>query len=181
MQAFYRKHKGLASSLVSDVEITNPVLSRYIHKEPTEIFNYTAIWDTGAQASVITSRVANDLHLVAIGVSTNFGVHGPKQTNKYVVDFILPNHVYVRDVQVTEGLLRGFDVLIGMDIISIGDFAVSNFENNTSFTFRFPSQKDTNYVEEVKEPAHSTKIGRNSPCPCGSGKKYKICDCKEYH
>ncbi|MBU5435332.1 preprotein translocase subunit SecA [Pseudoflavonifractor sp. MSJ-37] len=25
------------------------------------------------------------------------------------------------------------------------------------------------------------QIGRNDPCPCGSGKKWKKCDCKEYH
>ena len=25
------------------------------------------------------------------------------------------------------------------------------------------------------------KIGRNDPCPCGSGKKWKKCDCAEYH
>jgi len=27
----------------------------------------------------------------------------------------------------------------------------------------------------VNEPIRSTKIGRNDPCPCGSGKKYKKC------
>ena len=26
-----------------------------------------------------------------------------------------------------------------------------------------------------------TKIGRNDPCPCGSGLKWKKCTCKEYH
>ena len=25
------------------------------------------------------------------------------------------------------------------------------------------------------EPKKSTKVGRNDPCPCGSGKKYKQC------
>jgi uncharacterized protein YecA (UPF0149 family) len=25
------------------------------------------------------------------------------------------------------------------------------------------------------EPVRSEKIGRNAPCPCGSGKKYKKC------
>jgi uncharacterized protein len=25
------------------------------------------------------------------------------------------------------------------------------------------------------EPVRSTKVGRNEPCPCGSGKKYKKC------
>ncbi|MDI9355278.1 MAG: SEC-C metal-binding domain-containing protein [Cyanobium sp. MAG06] len=24
------------------------------------------------------------------------------------------------------------------------------------------------------------EVGRNDPCPCGSGKKLKKCDCKEY-
>lgn len=29
--------------------------------------------------------------------------------------------------------------------------------------------------EEISEPVRSVKIGRNEPCPCGSGKKYKKC------
>jgi uncharacterized protein YecA (UPF0149 family) len=29
--------------------------------------------------------------------------------------------------------------------------------------------------ERKHRPARSTKVGRNEPCPCGSGKKYKRC------
>ena len=33
-----------------------------------------------------------------------------------------------------------------------------------------------------KEPVRkSTKIGRNAPCPCGSGQKWKKCTCAQYH
>ncbi len=33
-----------------------------------------------------------------------------------------------------------------------------------------------------KQPVKKkVKIGRNDPCPCGSGKKWKKCDCAEYH
>ena len=32
-----------------------------------------------------------------------------------------------------------------------------------------------------KQPVKVTKIGRNDPCPCGSGEKWKKCTCKEYH
>ena len=33
-----------------------------------------------------------------------------------------------------------------------------------------------------KQPVKAAmKIGRNDPCPCGSGKKWKKCDCAEYH
>jgi len=28
---------------------------------------------------------------------------------------------------------------------------------------------------ELPQPVHSEKVGRNEPCPCGSGKKYKKC------
>ena len=32
-----------------------------------------------------------------------------------------------------------------------------------------------------KKPVTTIKIGRNDPCPCGSGQKWKKCTCKEYH
>ena len=39
------------------------------------------------------------------------------------------------------------------------------------------ANKDNNNVKKVKSAKTliSKKIGRNEPCPCGSGKKYKIC------
>ena len=32
-----------------------------------------------------------------------------------------------------------------------------------------------------KQPVKVNKIGRNDPCPCGSGLKWKKCTCREYH
>ena len=69
-----------------------------------------------------------------------------------------------------------------MDIISHGDFAVTNQNNKTTFSFRLPSTEDIDFVEQkpsvsTSPPAKSSpkKVGRNQPCPCGSGKKYKKC------
>ena len=45
---------------------------------------------------------------------------------------------------------QGIDLLIGMDIISMGDFAVSNHAGKLVFTFRVPSIKTTDYVAEAK-------------------------------
>ena len=38
-------------------------------------------------------------------------------------------------------------------------------------------EKRNEITREYRESnmAHSDKIGRNDPCPCGSGKKYKNC------
>ena len=40
------------------------------------------------------------------------------------------------------------DVLIGMDIISRGDFAITHPGGRTKFSFRVPSQADIDFVEE---------------------------------
>ena len=40
----------------------------------------------------------------------------------------------------------GIGVLIGMDIITSGDFSVSNYNGKTVFTFRTPSQERIDYV-----------------------------------
>jgi preprotein translocase subunit SecA len=36
-------------------------------------------------------------------------------------------------------------------------------------------QENKQESESKKQPARSKKVGRNDPCPCGSGKKYKKC------
>jgi len=36
-------------------------------------------------------------------------------------------------------------------------------------------------VKQAPVVRKGVKIGRNDPCPCGSGKKWKKCTCKEYH
>jgi len=38
-----------------------------------------------------------------------------------------------------------------------------------------------NVTPEKKKPVTVTKVGRNEPCPCGSGKKYKKCCGKDLH
>ena len=50
------------------------------------------------------------------------------------------------------------DVLIGMDLISQGDFSVTNKGGSTVFSFRVPSQVHTDYVKE-----HNSRPG------CGFG------------
>ena len=68
------------------------------------------------------------------------------------MDLLLPNNVHVPDVPVVDTEIgdQGIDVLIGMDIISMGDFAVSNHDGKLVFTFRIPSIKTTDYVVEAK-------------------------------
>jgi predicted aspartyl protease len=150
--------------------------------------DYTGIWDTGATASVITQKVVDECGLKQISIDEAYGADGKYLTEVFLVCVQLPNGVGFSSLRVTKGkLVGGFDMLIGMDIIGSGDFAVTNYQGQTCLTFRSPSVERIDFTGKVPQPlATSTttppmpisaipKVGRNDPCPCGSGKKYKKC------
>ncbi|MGB0717681.1 MAG: SEC-C metal-binding domain-containing protein, partial [Phycisphaerae bacterium] len=102
-------------------------------------------------------------------------------SNTYLLDVFLPNGISVPGLTVNEVDLGEVGLLIGMDIITLGDFSITQANGTTKFSFRIPSVKDVDFVEEHNankkpQPAIAKREpGRNAPCPCGSGKKYKQC------
>jgi len=115
-----------------------------------QMSKFMALWDTGATGSVISQKVVDDCGLVATGMAQVHGPDGPYKTETYLVNIYLPNSVMINSVRATKGTLRGFDVLVGMDIINHGDFAVTNKDGNTKFSFRVPSITDIDFVVEHK-------------------------------
>ena len=141
---------------------------------------FQAVWDTGATATVITEKVVSECGLKESGKTELHGVHGSEATPTYLVDVFLPNKVRVVEVTVAKAPLTGdSDILVGMDIIGTGDFAVSSYKGKTSFSFRIPSMEQIDFLPPKNRlwstPQIGRKVGRNDPCPCGSGKKYKKC------
>lgn len=110
---------------------------------------YVAIWDTGATNSVVTRKVVEECGLIPTGVVEVNLAGGSDERNTYFVAIGLPNGVMFPQVKVTDAeTLVGGDVLIGMDIIGQGDFAVSHGDGKTTFTFRYPSLEVINFVEQ---------------------------------
>lgn len=176
-RAFTVAHDGLARILKTEVHIAPPLIGI---PEPVKLDDcgarkYIAIWDTGATGSVITQKVANECGLKPIGMTRTHTANGLKVSSVYLVSIFLPNGVVAPNISVTEGILSDHeDVLIGMDIISQGDFAITNLNEKTLFSFQMPSLTTIDFAE--KKPIRQiTKVGRNDLCPCGSGKKYKKC------
>ena len=111
-----------------------------------------ALWDTGASITCISNQVATDLSLVSSGKQTIHTPGGQKIVNTYLVDIGLPNSVVISDVPVCDSAIgdQGLDILIGMDLISRGDFAVTQQNNKTMFSFCFPSRKSIDFVAQIK-------------------------------
>jgi hypothetical protein len=159
-----------------------PIASNLQHFHST-----TALWDTGATNSCITADLAASIGAVPIGKTIVHGAHGPGQMNVYMIDFMLPNQVRITDIRATEvvSTAGGFGVIVGMDIITLGDFCITNVDGKTVVTYRIPSLKvidfgdassAINYPDNaVILPSVASGQGRNAKCSCGSGKKAKQC------
>ena len=185
VHAFSSPHPGLAEELLTTVEVSqsfNPNV-RDLNPPPSKV--YKALWDTGATGSGISVKVVNELGLSIIGKSIVSHVQGEAISSRYLVNIILPNNIGASEVGVTEAILdKDIDVLIGMDIITLGDFTISNNGGRTHFTFRTPSCERICFIQQGEQkqalrPANTNNTpsgpSRNLPCPCGSGRKYKKC------
>ena len=186
LKTFTTKYKGIARVLLNEVYIAQAINLSSVPKSPSpEKFGakkFNAIWDTGATNTVITQKVVSDCSLKPIGMTKVQTAKGESSSSVYFASIFLPNRVAIPQLRVTEGIIAGdAEVLIGMDIISHGDFAVTNKDGKTIFSFRLPSIERIDFVEQTQSVAApqiskpSPKVGRNDPCPCGSGKKYKKC------
>jgi len=178
--SFTVRYGNRKNALPTEILISKPHSPGPNFTVPPEVVKdakkYIGIWDTGATNSVISQKVVDECGLIPTGMAMVHSATESKLCETFLVGIFLPNKVAFHSVRVTKGVLTACDVLIGMDIINQGDFAITQNDGKTTFSYRYPSIEQIDFVVQKKpEPVHSTKISRNSPCPCGSGKKYKKC------
>jgi hypothetical protein len=108
-----------------------------------------AIWDTGATQSVITTELKSSLNLIPVSSKLVFGVNSKQYVEIVVASIKLPNDLYLQRKRFYVcSLPPGIDVLIGMDIIRLGDFHISNSGGKTHFSFVIPSLPQTYSLAE---------------------------------
>lgn len=185
IHALTRPYDKKVNRIISAATIINPI-------DNSESLTQ-GIWDTGATNSVITKRLASELHLPIREYTDVRGVGGViPDVPVYLVDIKLNNENIVVRAKVTECEELSTDktvgLLIGMNVITQGDFAISNFDGKTVMTFRVPSLERIDYVEDIAirkhyRSIHELNIAKHLPdkCGCGSGRLYKNCHGKDLY
>ena len=108
---------------------------------------YSALWDTGATSSMVTKRVVDDLGLQPELYDRVLHVAGVEEmVPLFHINLVVLDGLHFPGVSVLQGMLFDCDVLIGMDIINRGDFAISNRNGATTFSFRIPSVEDFDFA-----------------------------------
>lgn len=169
------KFNGRASQIISDLGVS---VAYDVNNPPNPLpptVSTRALWDTGASKSVISQDLVKQLGLTAVGATNVNHAGGMSVSPTYLVHFHLPNEVQMLGVLVTEFPAQAhFSTIIGMDVITFGDMAITNVGNKTWMSFRTPSAVAVDYVSEHNK-ALFAGTPRNAPCPCGSGEKFKKC------
>lgn len=177
--AFTADYNKTVREILTEIKISPPIQEN-ISLNDNRLFKTVALWDTGATNCVVTPATARILGLQPISVTRVNHAGGISNANVYLVDIYLPNKVRIQGVRVTEcdEAAGNFGVIIGMDVISLGDFTISNANRRTTLSFRMPSLERIDYVSihnKATPVKASPKPGRNDKCTCGSGKKFKDC------
>jgi len=177
--AFTVKHQGIWNRIRTEAAVFPAFDPEHLPDPLPKEYRCLALWDTGATGSVITAATAAALGLIPVGTANISHAGGNSVANTYMVHIGLPNNILVTSVLVSETPdTTAFGLIIGMNIITTGDFAITNVGGNTVLSFCYPSKTMIDYVVEVNKMRFAG-VGRNDLCPCGSGKKFKFCHINE--
>ena len=142
-RAFFTMYLGITHELTTPVSIvpiyTTDAAFRGI---PVEI---EALWDTGATDTCIKPALWERLKLrpLEFGRTEVAGIGGNVTADLTLVNLLLTPDLEIDGCPVYITDFPGeADILIGMDIIGLGDFAVCNTGNKTSFSFVMPPFAD---------------------------------------
>jgi len=125
-------------------EIKTPVsicYSRNSNKEKS--IKIDALWDTGATHSILSPKIAKELVLSPVDNLYVGGINTEVSSDVVIVTITLPNGMTLSDRRFYVCNIPGVEVIIGMDIISMGDFAITNARGKTMFSFVIPTLNNT--------------------------------------
>ena len=107
-----------------------------------------ALWDTGAVITCISESLVKKLGLSCLGVVETLAAGDRRfPAEMFLVrlsmgEFTLP----VLRVLALPMENAGHDVIIGMDVISRGDLAITNHDGKTVLSFRIPSMETIDFA-----------------------------------
>ena len=136
--SFTTQYSGRASSLSLACGISPFDPLRPDHAQPAYT-KFKALWDTGATLSAVSERVWDRLKLEPVKRMWIQDANERRLCNASLVNLRLINQIAFLALTVTVQKLRGIDILIGLDVIASGDFAISSIKGNTVVSFRYPS------------------------------------------
>lgn len=146
MSVFSKKYGERQDAVITKCYILAPKTDKDGNRHYCETDN--AMWDTGSTNTSISQEIVAALNLQPIG-KIPVSIYGGSivERDVYEIDILLPGNIRVEHLQVMGDDASDYDVLIGMDVITLGDMCISNKDDQTCFSFRLPSKEHIELTE----------------------------------
>lgn len=159
VHAFTFRLTGTPNQILIGIKIAAP-------SRPPDIaqaHEFVALWDTGATATLISDSVTAKCGHASTGKRTIQGVNSTDVVDEYVVDVHL-GPVCFPTISVGERRISpDFDVLLGMDVIGQGDFAMTRQNGQTVVSFQTPHHQTIDFFRSL-EMANLKKVPKGCVC-----------------
>lgn len=141
MGVYVDQQENLVEAIITPVAVCEAVEIADGMVIPKIYRTLNCMWDTGSTNTLITQEVVNELGLKPYGralISDNTTV---EECDTYLVHIGLPTGNTVLKLEVMLSNSQDYDVVIGMDVITLGDFVLTNADGKSVFSFRYPSKE----------------------------------------
>ena len=99
-----------------------------------------AMWDTGSNATILSTKLVSELRPDHFGQGGMTGIGGQSEGDTYLMHVSLPTGDIITYQEVYEANLGDYDAIIGMDIITRGNFHLDCIKGETLFSFELPDE-----------------------------------------
>ena len=99
-----------------------------------------AMWDTGSNATILSTKLVSELRPDHFGQGGMTGVGGQSEGDTYLMHVSLPTGDIITYQEVYEANQGDYDAIIGMDIITRGNFHLDCDHGETLFSFELPNE-----------------------------------------
>lgn len=142
MPVFTQRNSDTIEAIITECRICPPV-DFSSGEMPQKVYtSQNAMWDTGATNTLISPKIIKALDLKPFGKSGISSANGIIETNTYLIHVGIATGSVITNILALEDDNEDYEVVIGMDIISQGDFAFSNKDGHSTFSFRIPSTEE---------------------------------------
>ena len=99
-----------------------------------------AMWDTDSNATILSTKLVSELRPDHFGQGGMTGIGGQSEGDTYLMHVSLPTGDIITYQEVYEANLGDYDAIIGMDIITRGNFHLDCIKGETLFSFELPNE-----------------------------------------
>lgn len=140
MSVLTKDYEGLVEAVATECVVFSTDHAE--GEQPKAFVANVAVWDTGATNTIITPEIVEKLGLKPAMTGGLSGIGGDVESGIYKINLGLPGGILVYDVPAfVSDQLDDYEMLIGMDVILLGDFCLSNKDDRTVFSFRIPTKE----------------------------------------